>query len=155
MRENADLRHLVVFTLDDGRYGLALSTVERVVRAVDITSLPKAPDIVSGVINIQGTIVPVMNVRRRFGLPERQINLSDQLVVAHTSQRAVALMVDAVSGIVECPDQDVVAADGIFPDIEHVAGIVKVRDGMILIHDLEKFLALEEEQALGAALANA
>jgi len=154
MRENAGLSHLVVFTLDDGRYGLELSTVERVVHAVDITPLPKAPDIVSGVINVRGTIVPVMNVRRRFRLPERPINLSDQLVVAHTSRRAVALMVDAVSGTVECPPDAMVAADRIFPDLQYVAGVVRTRDGMILIHDLDKFLGLDEEQALGAALAH-
>lgn len=154
MRENAGLSHLVVFTLDDGRYGLELSTVERVVHAVDITPLPKAPDIVSGVINVRGTIVPVMNVRRRFRLPERPINLSDQLVVAHTSRRAVALMVDAVSGTVECSPDAMVAADRIFPDLQYVAGVVRTRDGMILIHDLDKFLGLDEEQALGAALAH-
>ncbi|MBI3919189.1 MAG: purine-binding chemotaxis protein CheW [Betaproteobacteria bacterium] len=154
MRENAGLSHLVVFTLDDGRYGLELSTVERVVRAVDITPLPKAPDIVSGVINVRGRIVPVMNVRRRFRLPERPINLSDQLVVAHTSRRAVALMVDAVSGTVECSPDAMVAADRIVPDLQYVAGVVRTRDGMILIHDLDTFLGLDEEQALGAALAN-
>jgi purine-binding chemotaxis protein CheW len=155
MHANAGLNQLVVFSLEGGRYGLALSAVERVVRAVDITALPKAPDIVSGVINLQGRIIPVVDVRKRFRLPERPLDLRDQLIVAHTSRRAVALVVDAVAGIVECPERDVIAAEGIFPDIGHVEGIVKTKDGMVLIHDLDQFLTLEEEQCLGEAMSNA
>ena len=76
---------LVVFTLDDQRYGLPLSAVERVVPMVDITPLPKAPDIVLGVVDVQGRVIPVVNLRRRLRLPERDIALTDQLVIARTA----------------------------------------------------------------------
>jgi purine-binding chemotaxis protein CheW len=73
-----------LFTLDAGRYALSLEVVERVVPALELTPLPTAPDIVQGVFNLHGRIVPVMNLRRRFGLPERAIELSDHLIVAQT-----------------------------------------------------------------------
>lgn len=144
---------LVVFSLDDQRYALRLSAVDRVVYMVRVTPLPKAPDIVIGVVNVQGRVIPVINMRRRFHLQEREIALTDRLVIAHTARRPVALAADAVAGIIEYPGQDIVAAEDILPGAEHVEGIAKLEDGLILIHDLDRFLSLEEEQSLDRALA--
>ena len=147
-----ELNQHVVFTLDEQRYALHLPAVERIVRVVEVTPLPKAPEIVLGVVNVQGQITPVINIRKRFRLPEREMNLSDQLIIAHTSRRTVALVADAVSGVIERSEQEVIAAEKVLPGIEYVEGVVKLEDGMILIHDLNKFLSLEEEQALDNAM---
>lgn len=146
------MNQLVVFTLDEQRYALHLSTVERIVRVVEVTPLPRAPAIVFGVINVQGQIVPLVNIRKRLRLTERETNLSDEVIIAHTSTRTVALLADAVSGLVECSPEEVIAAEKILPGLEYVEGIAKLEDGMILIHDLDKFLSLEEEKTLEKAL---
>ncbi len=143
---------LVVFLLDQVRYALKLSAVERVLRAVEITPLPQTPESVLGLVNVRGRIIPVMNVRRRFRLPERQVNLSDQLILAHTSRRTVALLVDDVVGVVERAEEKLVAPEQILPGMDHVAGVVKLPEGLVLIHDLETFLSLDEERALDQAL---
>ena len=143
---------VVVFALGDQRYGLPLHAVERVVRMVDVTPLPRAPDIVLGVVNVQGRVIPVVNPRRRFRLPERDISLTEQLVIAHATRRPVALVVDAVSGVLEYSADEAVGARDIAPGIEHVKGVVKLADGLLLIHDLDKFLSLDEEQALDGAV---
>lgn len=147
-----DLRQLVVFTLDDQRYALRLSAVERAVRMVGITPLPKAPGIVLGVINVNGRIVPVLNIRRRFRLAEREPGLSDQLIIARTARRIVALVADGVSDVIERQEREIVAPGAILPGMEHVEGVVKLDDGMIFIHDLDGFLSLGEEEALEAAI---
>lgn len=139
-------------TLDEQRYALALAQVERVIRAVEITLLPKAPEIISGVINVRGKVIPVINVRRRFRLPERALSISDQIVISHTSRRAVALIVDEVNGIIELSGYPVMPAGEILPHMEYVEGVVKLKDGLILIHDLDRFLSLEEEKTLNHAL---
>ena len=143
---------LVIFTLDEHCYALHLPAVERALRTVEILPLPKAPEIVLGVINVQGRIVPVFNVRKRFRLPERETSLSDQLIVAQTSRRTVAMLVDAVSGVVAYPEQQVITADRVLPGLEYLEGVAKLDGGMILIHDLDKFLSLEEETTLDTAL---
>lgn len=143
---------LVVFVLDELRYALHLSVVEQVARVVEITPLPKAPDIVYGIINVQGRVIPVFNVRRRFRLPEREIVLSDRLVIVHTARRPAALAADAVSGVLEYSEQEVVQAQDILPGVEHLEGVVKLEDGLVLIHDLDRFLSLDEETALERAL---
>jgi purine-binding chemotaxis protein CheW len=148
------MKQLVVFALDEQRFALALASVERVARVVAFTSLPKAPAIVLGVINAWGDIVPVFDLRQRFRLPRREVNLSDQLIIARTSRQRVALVADAVSGVVEVPQEEIIAAEKIFPEIEYVQGVVKLQDGLVLIHDLDKFLSPREEKILDEALKN-
>jgi len=144
--------YLIVFALDRQRYALQLSMVDRVVRMVAITPLPKVPDIVLGVVNVQGRIIPVINMRRRFSLPEREIVLTDQLVVAHTSRRTVALVADAVLDVIASPAQSLIETEDILPKIEYVDGVIKLANGMIFIHDLDSFLSLEEQNSLDQVL---
>ncbi|MEK6592033.1 MAG: chemotaxis protein CheW [Pseudomonadota bacterium] len=146
------MNRLVVFTLDDQAYALRLATVEHVARMVSVTPLPKAPEIVMGIVNVRGRIVPVFDIRRRFRLPAREIAVSDQLVIARTSRRAAALVADAVAGVRAYPEEVVVEAKSVLPGVEYVEGVVKLADGLILIHDLDKFLSLEEGESLDRAL---
>ena len=146
---------LISFNLGEQRYALHLSAVDRVVRAVEISPLPQAPKIVTGIINFQGQVIPVINMRRRFRLPEREIALTDCLVIAHTARRPVGLVVDAVTGVIEHPAQSIAGAESILPGLEYVEGVVKLQDGLALIHDLDKFLSLEEEASLAQALETA
>lgn len=145
---------LVVCQLDELRIALNLSSVERVLRAVYPTVLPAAPDIVLGVINVQGRVTPLITPRRRFRVPDRALALNDQFIVAHTGSRPVVLAVDKVFGVAEYPERDIMAADDVLPDMKYVAGIVKLADGLILIHNLDTFLSLEEETALDQALSS-
>ena len=143
---------LVVFNLDDQRYALHLPCVERAIRMVEITPLPKAPDIVLGLVNVHGQVMPVLNIRRRFRLPEREADLGDQLIIARTTRRRVALVVDTVNDVLALPPGELVAPETILTQLEHVEGVVKLDDGMVFIQDLDRFLSLDEEQALEAAL---
>ena len=151
---NADVQ-LLAFRLDGQRYGLPLAGVGRVVRIAEITPLPKAPEIVLGVINVQGRVIAVVDVRRRFGLPRREPTLSDSLIIARTPARAVALVADSVAGVVECTVGETVPAQAIVPGMDYVEGIAKLDDGMVLIHDLARFLSLDEGRRLDEAMAHA
>jgi purine-binding chemotaxis protein CheW len=143
---------LVVFGLEEQRYALRLSAVEQIVRVVEITALPKAPEIILGVINIRGRIIPVYDIRARFRLPDRELFLSDHLIVARTSRHAVALVVDKVTGVVARPHEEVTEAQHISPSLEYVEGVVKLEDGLVFIHDLDTFLSAEEEIRLEEAM---
>ncbi|MFA7346683.1 MAG: chemotaxis protein CheW [Desulfurivibrionaceae bacterium] len=144
---------LLVFALDDQYYALRLDAVERVVRAVEVTPLPDAPEIVRGIINVQGRIVPVIDLRRCFHFPEREIRLSDQFVVSSAMQRTVAFAVDAVHGVVHCPEEAVVPVAEILSGVEAVEGVVKLTDGMVLIPDIDKVFSPGDETRLDEGLA--
>lgn len=150
--EQSTPNQIVVFALDEQRYALPLSAVERVVRAVEITPLPKAPEVVLGVIDAQGQVIPVVDVRRRFRLPSRPVDEDDRLILARTSRRRVALVADSVAGVHEPADREMVSAKLELPFAEYIQGVAKTPDGLILIHDLDRFLSLDEEQLLDAAL---
>ena len=144
---------LVVFALDRQRFALPLSAVERALRVVDVLPLPRAPQIVRGIIDVAGQIVPVVAPRDRFGLPPRETALGDQLLLARSATRTLALLVDGVSGVADCDEADLAAPD--VPGTPYVRGIAKLADGLVVIHDLDAFLSLDEEQALDHALADA
>jgi purine-binding chemotaxis protein CheW len=146
---------LVVFNIERQRYALELSSVDRALRASKITPLPNSPDIVLGVINVEGRVLPVMNLRARFGLAEREMKLSDVLILARTPRRAVALAADAVEGLFEHTAGEVQSAAAIFPGVPYLQGVAKLEDGLVLIHDLASFLSLNEEMELDAAMTSA
>ncbi len=142
-----------MFRLDEGRYALRLSAVERVLPAMEITAVPAAPEIVLGVVNVQERVVPVIDVRKRFGLRARDLGLSDVFVVARTRKRSVALLVDSVVDVLQRREGKAVAAEAIVPGLTYVDAVLKLQDGIALIHDLDTFLSLEEEHALDRAMA--
>jgi purine-binding chemotaxis protein CheW len=143
---------LVAFILGEQQYALPLTTVQRVVRMVEVTPLPKAPEVVLGVIDFQGNIIPVMSMRRRFGLPECETSLSDQFIVADTDTRRVALVVNSVTGVLERTTEKVTEAEKIVPGAQYVEGITRLEDGILFIHNLEHFLSKKEGEQLDGLL---
>ena len=150
-----DSSQLVVFVLDDQRYALPLSAVDRVVRAVEVTRLPETPPIVIGVINIQGRVVPVVDLRRRFHLEERAIDPEDHLVVARSSTGAVALPVDEAEGLVRDLGDDRVAAAEIVPDLNYVDQVFLMGPEMVFVLAIDTVLTDDEELVLADSLRNA
>ena len=126
--------------------------MERIVRVVEITPLPKAPQIVVGVINVHGIVIPVFNIRKRFNLPDREIELSDQLIIANSKNRKVALLVDSSPGIEELPADAIISSDKILPSMEYLQGVIKLEDEILFIHNLDEFLSLQEDRLLDEAL---
>lgn len=148
----SEFTRLLVFRLDERRYALPLAAAERVVRAAELTPLPQAPGIVLGAINVQGRVLPVLNVRRRFLMPERPITPADWFLLARTERREVVLVVDHSEGVVERSQTEIVRSTGIAPGLERFPGVIKLDDGLVLIHDLEMFLSLDETRALDDAM---
>ncbi len=152
MRNEIKQNQLVVFSIDGHRYALPLFTVERIVRAVDVTSLPKAPEMVTGIVNVQGRIIPVVSLRQRFGLPVREIGLNDQLIIARTKERYLAFMIDAALDVVTIPEKEVVHAEEILQGMEYVLGLIKQDDGLIHILDIDSILSSGEAGSLDNAM---
>jgi purine-binding chemotaxis protein CheW len=142
----------VVFSLDAGRYALPLLSVERIVRAVQVTSLPQAPAIVLGAIDVAGQVLPVCNIRQRFGLPQRAIDPADQFLIARTTKRTVVLAIDTALGVLERSAATMIDAGSLAPGLAHIRGVFATADDLVLIHDLEAFLSPDEAEALDAAL---
>ncbi len=142
----------VVFSLDQGHYALPLESVRRIVRAAEITPLPRAPRAVLGAIDVAGEVLPVFNVRGKFGLPERAIDPDDHFLIAASARRTVVLPIDSALGVFDCPAGTAIDAALIAPELELVRGVIRLPDGLALIHDLELFLSADESRALDDAM---
>lgn len=141
-----------MFVLDGRRYALPLDTVERVLAAAAPTPLPAAPAIVLGALDLAGQVVPVVDIRRRFGLPEREIEPADRMIVAHAGTRTLAVLADEVAGVVDAPEPVVTIGSELLPGVGYVRGIARLADGLVVIHDLATFLSLDEARALDEAM---
>lgn len=148
----ADSLPVVVFLIEDKQFALHLPAVERVLPMVAVSPLPGGPAVVAGAISLQGRIVPVFDVRRRIGFPERDYGPDAHLLVARARQREVALPVDEVVGVRSIAGESVTAPEDVVPGLARLSGVAAVEDGILVIHDLDAFLSGEEEAELDRAL---
>lgn len=144
---------LLVFLLEDREYAVRVALVRQIVRAVAVTSLPEAPEVIEGVVNWRGFVVPVLDIRSRFRLPPRPLHPGQHFIVARAGARTVALRVDRASGLVEVPESSVRSVREAAPGARHTEGIARLPDGLVVIHDLERFLSLDEGERVDAVLA--
>jgi purine-binding chemotaxis protein CheW len=143
---------ILVFILDEQPYALSLHSVVKVIHAIEIRYLPKAPEIIAGIINVKGQIIPVADIRKCFRLAAHEIDIDDRLIIADTGKRQVAILVDSVTGIRDLVAGHQKQVKETLPFAEHLRGVAKIDDELILIYDLDRFLNLDEEKKLDQAL---
>lgn len=143
---------LAVFRVGEWRLALPLASVQRVVRAVEVTALPNAPAIVLGLIDVAGTVLPVLNLRQRLGLATQPVTPDDQFLIARTKARTVVLVIDEAMGVRSGNTVELAGTPNVLRGSEHIQGVVRLEDGLVLIQDLEKFLSSGEALALDQAM---
>jgi purine-binding chemotaxis protein CheW len=141
---------ILVYIIDGFSFGLPLSSVERIVRAVAVTPLPDAPDTILGVINVQGHVIPVVNMRLKLRLKNRVISVEDKFIIARTAEQMVVLVVDKVEGVVERPIAEITFGEAVDAGMKNLEGIVKLDDVPVPIHNLDSLLSTEAGSYLDA-----
>lgn len=141
---------LVVFIVAKEYYGLDIAVVKEVITLRPITAIPRTPAFVEGVTNLRGKVLPVIDLRKRFGLPIGEVTKHSRIVVVEINDTMVGMLVDAVSkvltvpeGAIEPPSPLVTTVDSAF-----ITGIAKVDDLLIILLDVEKVLSPEEKVQL-------
>ncbi len=144
---------LVVFELAGESYGLDIGAVNTIIRMQAITHVPRAPEFVEGVINLRGSIIPVVDLRKRFGLNAYEETKASRIVVVETAGGAFGLIVDAVTEtlslsreVIEPPSSIVSTADS-----HYLRGVAKLEERLIILLDIERILGAEETDALTEA----
>lgn len=141
---------LLLVEVGDVRCALRLADVLEVHHMVQVSPLPQAPNAVEGAIDLRGSVVAVLDLRRRLGLPSRPPVPDDRLVIVPCGDGTLALRVDAVVDIHHIPASDLVPAPAAIADA--ATGIARTPDGLVLIQDVERFLTGDEGAVLDAAL---
>jgi purine-binding chemotaxis protein CheW len=117
-----------------------------------VTHVPDAPETILGVINVEGEVIPVINTRKRLGLPEREIELQDLFIILQHNGQRLALLGDEVMPVLEVPTEQVVASDRVLPGSGNVQGVAKLDEGMVIVLTVEKMLSFEQRARLDAAI---
>jgi|SRR6266850_118378 purine-binding chemotaxis protein CheW len=143
---------LLVFGSIGQQYALRLETVERVVRAVELTPLPGAPPAIRGIFSLHGRIIPVGDFPRRIGNVAPPISISDHIVIARSPRRVLGVLAQGTVEVLTCAADEVVRAADVLDGVGAITGIMQLPSGLVLIQDLAAFLSLDEEPVLDEAL---
>lgn len=129
---------LVSFSLEDKLFGLDILKVQEIIRVPDVAAVPHTPGFVEGVITLRGKIVPIIDLRTRFGLPRAEPAASTRIIVVHANQIQLGLMVDAVHEVTCLPPQDIEpAAVGATNTHDYVFAVGKLRDQLVTLIDID------------------
>jgi purine-binding chemotaxis protein CheW len=134
----------VLFDLGGEVYGVDIAAVHEIIRMQPITRVPKAPFYVEGVINLRGKVIPVVDMRKRFGLAKVEQTKDNRIVVVDSSGQNIGIIVDAVTEVLRIPADSVETPSEIITttDSDYLLGIAKRDDTMIILLDLDKVLSM-------------
>lgn len=144
----AGLHEILTFEVEGRTYALPASRVRELIRAVAVEPLPGAPPIVEGIINVRGEVVPVVDLRRRLGLPAKPAAPADHLILAWAGTQTVALHVDRVIDLMRLAADRFEDLRGIVPGLRDLSGVAKLPDGLLLIQDVRALLTDAEGTGL-------
>jgi purine-binding chemotaxis protein CheW len=141
---------LVIFELGNENYGLDISTVEGIIKIQEITKMPKAPEFVEGVTNLRGMVVPVLDLRKRFGLPVFENTRETRIVIVYIGKIKVGMIVDGVSEVIRVQEDAIEPTPPMVSSVNtaFIRGIAKVNDKLVTLLDLSQVLDLKEITAV-------
>lgn len=153
--QNQHVEQLVVFVLADELYALDIAMVKEIIAWEPVTRVPRVQGCVQGIINLRGNVIPVVDLRKRFGLPEAEVGRETRVVVVEIGQLVVGLVVDGVTEVLRVsPSQVESSVLGAGTEVEFVRGVVKTDKGLILLLDADRLLSDKEQGVLKASMAS-
>jgi purine-binding chemotaxis protein CheW len=126
---------IVVFQLGQQQFGFHLEYVKRIIRMVAITAIPKSPPWMEGIINLQGQVIPVINLRKYLGLPNKKIMLNDRLLIVDYEESLIALITDDTLEVLEISEKNIEAPPANLESKHPVLGIIRWGESLVLILD--------------------
>jgi purine-binding chemotaxis protein CheW len=152
VKEAGELQQFISFSVGEEEYGLELPRVKEVIRMREITWLPKAPSFVKGIINLRGDVIPIIDLRDKFGLELREDTTQTRVIVVEIEGRLVGLVVDSASQVVR------ILADQIDPppsvpggfSQELITGVGKIDHRLVILLNADSILTVDEKMALSS-----
>lgn len=141
----------VGFRLDQEDYAIPITTIREIIVMKPVTRIPQVPASIEGLINLRGSVLPIVNLRRLFGLPPREFDDETRTVIVNVGSRTLGYVVDEVTQVIkiaaeqiQAPPVSVAAFAG-----RHIAGLARLDDRLLIILDVQRLLNLEELDAVG------
>ncbi len=151
-RQEDELLQLVTFSIGEEEFGVDILKVQEIIRTMEITKVPRAPEFVEGVINLRGKVIPIIDLRRRFGLASKTHDKNTRIIVIEINNMIVGFVVDAVSEVLRIPTSTVEPPPPVVAGVEsdYISGVGKLQDRLLILLDLDKLLSNEDLEMLSA-----
>jgi purine-binding chemotaxis protein CheW len=145
------LIQLVTFSIEDEEFGVEILKVQEIIRMLEITRVPRAPQFVEGVINLRGKVIPIIDLRKRFGLETRPHDKNTRIIVIEINAMIVGFVVDSVSEVLRIPANTIEPPPPVVSgfDSEYISGVGKLQDRLLILLDLDRLLSNDEQRVLG------
>lgn len=147
-------KQLVIFKLGNEDFGIEIVSVEGIVKLQEITRIPQAPAYMEGITNLRGSVLPVIDLARRFGLPSLEQTRDSRIVVAFAGEVKLGMIVSAVSEVLTIDDSVIEPPPPMASAIssEYIVGVAKIEKRLVILLDLAKVLTLDEKIQVSKAL---
>ncbi len=145
-----EILQLVTFTLGNEEYAVDILKVQEINRMTEVAKVPNSPSYVEGVINLRGRVIPVVNLRSRFGLGEKEMDERSRIMIMDIQGLTIGVVVDAVSEVLRIPSNTVEPAPHMASDIgtEFIRGIAKLDDRLIILIDMDQIIDRPERAGI-------
>jgi purine-binding chemotaxis protein CheW len=152
---SAELMQLVSFHVGNEEFGLEILKVQEIIRSQDLTRVPNLPDFVEGVINLRGSVIPVIGLRRCLGLDGRDKDQQTRIVVVEVNGNVLGFVVDSVSEVLRIPSDTVEPPPRIGRvEREYISGVGKLDSRLLLLLDIDKLMTISEQAQVQQAVVN-
>lgn len=150
-RQDDELLQLVTFSIGEEEFGVDILKVQEIIRTMEITKVPRAPEFVEGVINLRGKVIPIIDLRRRFGLSSKDHDKHTRIIVIEINNMIVGFVVDSVSEVLRIPAGTVEPPPPVVAGMEseYISGVGKLQDRLLILLDLDRLLSSEDLDVLG------
>ncbi len=147
---NETIYQLVSFVIENEEFGVDILKVQEIIRTVDITRVPKSPEFVEGVINLRGKIVPVIDLRKRFGMARKDRDNDTRIIVVELIDKVVGFLVDKVKEVIRVEKTVIEPPPELTTSINssYITGVAKLQDRLLILLDLNKVLSSDEQEKL-------
>ncbi|MGO9310926.1 MAG: chemotaxis protein CheW [Spirochaetia bacterium] len=152
LRDTGELRQFISFSVGEEEYGLELLRVKEVIRVREITWLPKAPSFVKGIINLRGDVIPIIDLRDKFGLEPSAQTAATRVIVVEVEGRLMGMVVDSASQVVRIPADQIDPPPPVLGGFsqEFITGVGKMEDKLVILLNVDAVLTVDERIALTA-----
>jgi purine-binding chemotaxis protein CheW len=149
--QTATANQIVSFRLANEEYGVDIMRVQEIILMGQITKMPEVPDFICGLINLRGHVIPIVDLRKRFGLPVSENNEHTRIIVVNVNSRTIGMVVDAVNEVLRINDNQMEPPPSSVAGIDHsyIKGLVKFEDKLLILLSIENILSNEEKAKLG------
>lgn len=149
-QSNEGIYQLVSFVIENEEFGVDILKVQEIIRTVEITRVPKAPNFVEGVINLRGKIVPVIDLRKRFGIAEKEHDNETRIVVVELVDKVVGFLVDRVKEVIRVEKSVIEPPPELTTSIDsnYITGVAKLQDRLLILLELNRVLSSDEQEKL-------